>query len=478
MDRMNELWRDVGGPGQAPGVSVRAVKNRVNATLDADPGERKVYMKQKMRMALLLVAAAAAITGSALAASENWDMLSAFFRGDTSSAQEYVDNTPRTVSDENYTFTVESAVSDGEHIYMVASVTALSKEAKGFLPDKFFSSIDTWWVRTAEDDAYRRENPQEPHTPESVPSVSSLGSGNLPSAQENTRRFSLRADIRNGPTASLLIRLGYMEKSAVLEIPVLPAPSVTVEIGAIGLGIPEYDTLYSTPLTISSVTLSPFNCTIKCSDVYNNQQYICYPNLSFRMADGSVRTLNQMTRPNDGDGLGSGWKDEEDLSHHAWQFYYRFREVQELEDIVSLIIFDTEYPLNGSASSPVEHDPLLDPFTLPVTGALSDNVVASVPVRALTEALGGACDWDPATGLVTCTYRGISILFRPGEGEALVNGQPVTMSAPSQVQDGLTVACASLFDNAWGISSDVQRQILSSEDGEIEQSIGSWLIVP
>lgn len=94
MDRMNELWRDVGGPGQAPGVSVRAVKNRVNATLDADPGERKVYMKQKMRMALLLVAAAAAITGSALAASENWDMLSAFFRGDTSSAQEYVDNTP------------------------------------------------------------------------------------------------------------------------------------------------------------------------------------------------------------------------------------------------------------------------------------------------------------------------------------------------------------------------------------------------
>ena len=37
MDRMNELWRETGGPGTAPAVSPRSIKNRVNAALDADP---------------------------------------------------------------------------------------------------------------------------------------------------------------------------------------------------------------------------------------------------------------------------------------------------------------------------------------------------------------------------------------------------------------------------------------------------------
>ena len=108
MARLNELWRETGGPGLPPCPDSGRVKARVNAALDAGPAERKITMK-KWRMVLAAAAALAAITGTAFAAAAHWDMLAAWFQGDTAPGQAYVDSQPRSVSDENYTLTVESS---------------------------------------------------------------------------------------------------------------------------------------------------------------------------------------------------------------------------------------------------------------------------------------------------------------------------------------------------------------------------------
>ncbi len=487
MERMNELWRAMGGPGQGPETNVRAVKARVRAALDADPEERSMYMKQKLRAALAVAALAAAITGSALAVGASWNVLTAFFEGNTAPAQAYVDNTARTVSDENYTLTVESMVADEAHIYAVVRVTALSDDAKVFIPDKHFMDMDTWWVRSAEMDAYVRENPEATRIPSDIPRLDGLGGGELPCSQEDTRRFSLHGRFRNGTPASVLFRLSYMDQSAVLELPVTPAPTVTVELGGTGLGVLDIDASEPKELTIRRVSLTPFTCTVETSP---DSLLSAVPNLRFRMADGSVRTQAQMMKATSATAA-------EAVGAANNSFNYRFHQVQDLTDIVSVIAFDREYPLNGGPAKAVDHDPALDPFTIPLTdqlrARLTDKGPVPVPVRALTEGLGGTCRWDSVSGEITCTYRGVSVTLTPGSGVCAVDGavQDLKDNIPRAqyiTDDGsggrwVTVAPWYIFERAWGIDGFVTRTYGEEVDnGDGSSSLlcdyHDWYVIP
>ena len=138
MMRLDKLWRAVGGPGTPPQVDGRRVRMRVNAALDAGGTERKIFMKKRLCV-ILAAAAALAIMGTAFAAVVDWDALTAHFKGDVSPGLDYLDNQVRTVSDENYTLTVESAAADRDTVYLVLSVTARSDAAKAFLASHFYS---------------------------------------------------------------------------------------------------------------------------------------------------------------------------------------------------------------------------------------------------------------------------------------------------------------------------------------------------
>ncbi len=473
MARIDRLWWATGGPGVPPRVESRRIKARVNAALDADPSEREVYMKQKIRVVLLAAALTAAIAGSAMAAGEHWDVLSVFFRGDTAPAQNYVDSTARTIQDKNYAFTVESSVWDGTKVYTVVEITALSTEAKEFLYDSSFNGMDLFRAKTIEYQQYLEEHPEEEHS-DGLPWVESFGWGELDTEKEHTRRFRQTISLTDNSSA-LLLGLGYMEPGLTVEIPAAPVPSLTVEVGAAGPGIPEYGVLESSTLTIDQVVLSPLNCTILCPDAPIQRSYLCRPNLSFRMADGSIRTLNQMAAVTSSDFYGEDYDNQAGIRCQGTQFCYRFREVQALDNIRSVIVYDMEYFVDGTQPAPVEHDPALDPFTLPVTGGpLSEQIIASIPVRALTEALGGTCAWDPASGAVTCVYRGVTVVLCPGSETALVDGESVTMSAAPQVQDGVLVAVCTLFDNAWGIYSEVAWMDQDTD----HDTVSGWYIVP
>lgn len=470
MARFNALWKSVGGPGTPPAVDRRAVRARVNAALDADRKERKIYMRQKLRMGLAAAAVAAAVTGSALAVTNNWDMVQLFFQGDTASAQEYVDSTARSVSDENYTLTVESAMADETTVFLIVTFTANNEESREFLFSDDFYGIDTFSIHSAEQ---IRADPSTPK--ESIPYISSVERGETEAPDQSSRRFRLRVTA-DQPVSVLLVGSGYMDRENAVEVPVAPAPTVTLELGISGVGIPDSDTPVPGTLTVERVTLSPFTCRIECADVPLTNGYFTEPRIFFRMDDGSVRTQNQMLKSYGGS-IGSYDEhdtDSDGIGYGRYYFDYKFMEVQDLDDIVSIIAFDVEYPLDGSEPVQLEHDPSLDPFTLPTFETLTETSGFLIPVRALTEQLGGVCRWDPVTGDVTCIWRGVTVVLHPGSDTAEVNGQPVTMREPAAVQNGSLTANAQLFADAWGLYAFVSTYIID----DAETTGGDWYIVP
>ncbi|MGN1004587.1 MAG: stalk domain-containing protein [Oscillospiraceae bacterium] len=461
MARIHKLWKAVGGPGTPPAADKRAVKARVNAALDADRKERRIYVRQKLRIVLVTAAVAAAVTGSALAVTKNWDMIQVFFKGDTAPAREYVDSTARSVSDENYTLTVESSMADGNNtIYLIATLTANNEETREFL---FSDDFD--WTRKAID---LRSAEQA----ETFSYGYSARLGEMEAPDENSRRFHLRVRFDpSEPVSALFVSSKYMDREAEVEVPVTPAPSVTVEVNASGAGTPYSGSSAPAALTIERVTLSPFTCRIECAHVPLSGGCKVAPRVFFRMADGSIRTQSQMMNSMSIDDIDS-YENADRLPYGSRYFGYEFDEIQDLDNIVSVIAFDVEYPLDGSAPIPLDHDPALDPFSLPAREPLAEMYGYSFSVRELTEKLGGTCERDPATGAMTCVYRGVTVVLRPGDITASVDGQPVTMLAAPAVQDGSLAASAFLFEDAWGIECTLLSA--AGEDSEAYE----WCIVP
>lgn len=466
MARLNKLWRETGGPGLPPRPDSGRVKARVNAALDAGHTERKLYMK-KWRMALAAAAALAAVTGTAFAAAAHWDMLAAWFQGDTAPGQAYVDSLARSVSDGNYTLTVESSAADGQSVYLTVCITALSEEAKNFIHTEDFDSMDTLSIRalSGSDGSEGSSDAPASSLPGNAAAAMSFSTGELESSEEDSRRFAL--EVNTASAGTLRVRCGYMEEGKAVDVPIVPAASRTVEINASGEGVlflTPAEALDSLELTIREIELSPFSCTVygSCSERE------VHPNLRFHMKDGTLltqaQTLHLVSYGN---------------SSGECKYNYRFRQVQDLDSIASVIVFDREYPLDGSRPAPVQHDPALDPFTVTRMERLSESGGYTAPVRELTEKLGGAYTWDAASQTAVCTYRGVTVTLKAGDTIALVDGREVELSEAPAEQGGILTAGCLLFENAWGIDCCVQRvNGPYKEDGQIELIWLDWYIIP
>ena len=154
-------------------------------------------------------------------------------------------------------------------------------------------------------------------------------------------------------------------------------------------------------------------------------------------------------------------------SGRANESSYRFHEVQDLDDIASVIAFDMEYPLDGSRPAPVEHDPSLDPVIVPalIERELDGGGGYPVSAREMTETLGGTFRQDPASGEAVCSYRGVEIVFRPGSPTALAGGKAVELPGTPAMLDGVLAVPTGVFCDAWGIECTGLREYVPNEDG-------------
>ena len=451
---LNRLWDALTPlPGGCPMPEAKQIKRRVRAALDADPEERRLYMKQKMRFAVSLAAALALMGGSALAVAGNWNVLNAFFEGDTSAAQGLVDEQARSVSDGSFTLTVSSSASDGQTAYLLATVTGKTPEAVETLMAEDFENMDTWNY-----DCIETETDDPPAESGGAIMISSLGAGEEEQLRtENSRTWALDAGVTEHTTA-IRLWLGVMGREYALEIPLNQAQSVTVDVHASGEGVPTMSNLSGGNLTVEQVTLSAFTCSIQ--GIRTSQ---VEPLVFFRMADGSLRTTGQMMHFTDGHTLSL----EEDRC--VWN--YEFHQVQDLEQIRGIILFGREYPLDGSESFDVMVDEKLYPFQISLMERLSEDGGYGVPVRALCEGLGGTCVWDNATKTAVCTYRDVTIALTLGSGTALVNGAPVALENPTANQGGSLAANCGVFLDAW----QIQMKAAAEEPGGERVA---WVVTP
>jgi len=450
-----------------PQIDVSAVKRRVSAALDTDPVERSVYMRQKICYAVAAAALAVAVTGSALAVGTHFNVLSTYFKGDTSLAQEYLDQTVYSVSDENYTLTVDNLVADKTSVYMLVTIKALNEQTQEFLFSDSFDSIDTFDFFGVSDSASEENR------------LYRLLNAGLSSSKKSQTEDSVTYVITcsysdKTPADRMAFRLGYMKEKTWVELPLNPAPGVTVKIGATGVGTPDGDTPKAGQITIDQVTLSPFTCIVKVSNDSRQLGEVTMPRLMFRMSDGSLRTQAQMM-----DHTGGHYPDDKTARSDE----YRFHEVQDLSKIKSIIVFDMEYPIDGSAPRPVAHDPALDPFKVPRMERLREGGGFSIPVRAITEGLGGSCTWDSETGDIACTYRETTVVLHPGNATVTVNGEEKELQEAPAIQNGIAVVPCDLFRDAWGIDiilTYTRGVSVPTGNGGYETFLnyGDWYVIP
>lgn len=438
---MKKLLRELDLPEGCPEIDPKAVKSRVNAALNADPTERKTYMRQKIKIAAVLVAAAIALTGTALAAASNWDALSVFFTGDTSPAAEYLRTPNVSVGDGSFQVTLESCVTDGQDIFAVLTVQALTEEAKAKMAEEYFVDMDTFFFLTVDADG-------------------ELGSAGMTYGPikaretEDSQTFSMHVIGMALNLERAYFRFGFLPKDKTLDIPLdhsAGAVELTADFAAKDRNGKDY---YFTGLT-----LSPLTFQFRYRNIQG--QGLLDPVYFFQMADGSVQTMSQLLYFNEGSSETDG----------ASRETYTFRTVQDLGAIRAVVVDGTAFPLDGGKPYGVEVDPLLYPFRLPLMARMENGNPLSLSVRALCETLGGVCTWDSATGSASLTYRGTTVVLTPGSTTALVDGERIELDNAPVAENGRIRIVPSVFSNAWGIDSSVLYE-------GPDRSASEWEITP
>ena len=436
------------------------IVRRVNAALDAVPSERRRHMRQKIRVAAVLAAAALALTGTALAVTAHLDVLTAWFEGDTSPAESLVDRTTRSISDDNYTLTVDSSVSDGRTAFLLVRIDALNEASAAWLKSEDFNGIDTFSIYPLA---------RTPDTGELTP----CGSGGTSYSEveelrtETSCSWRIACDLPEDQTAvAVHTRMGYMEKGLALEVPLTPVESVTLSIKAEGPGVPSFWNPYPGSVMLDQVLISPFTIQVNTTWTGDSIESPSLPIL-FRMADGTLHSYAQMTET----GGQSFALDQQEEEKHG-SLYRRFKEVQDLSQLTGIVIWGMEYPLDGGSPRETEVDPHLLPFTLPLMPALNEECGISLSVRDLCDGLGASCVWDNAAGTATLQYHDSTVVLTPGSRTALINGTETELRVAPDIREG-KLCTDSFLSQVWGFD------IISPISGSgADSEYLFWLVTP
>ena len=470
-DRMQELWDGavpVGVP--CPQADPAAVKRRVNAALNAVPSERRAYMRQKLRFAAAAAAIAALLAGSALAVASRWNVLDFYFEGDNTPVEDYVSHETYSIRDDNYTLSVISSVADTSSAYLLVTIDAKNDAAAAALMADDFENMDTFSVRALENEAVKPEPTPTGNGPAvEMPVAGGFSYGEEEALRtETSRTYSMRVDELNAAVYAVQLRLGLMKEGSYVEIPVELVEPVTVEVNAEGTGSGTFDHIEGgAPVTLETVSLSPLSIQMEYS--FADADGDAFPLLFFRMTDGSLCGWGQIV----GDNLlgPTSWNDRGTI--HC-DYAHPLRSVLELSQVDAVVFNGMAYPLDGGRPEPVEIDPALYPFQIPLMDRLSEGGSYSVPVRALCEGLGVDCVWSNEAQTAAMTYRGVTIILTPGSTTALVDGQPVEMLEAPAAQDGKLAACYAVFEDAWQVSMSAAYDNWPSDNAQRV----AWLVIP
>lgn len=362
-----------------------------------------------------------------------------------------------------------SSVADTSSAYLLVTIEAKNDAAAAALMADDFENMDTFSVRALENEAVKPEPTPTGNGPAvEMPVAGGFSYGEKEALRtETSRTYSMRVDELNAAVYAVQLRLGLMEEGSYVEIPVELVEPVIVEVNAEGTGSGTFDHIEGgAPVTLETVSLSPLSIQMEYSLPTRTATLSL---LFFRMTDGSLCGWGQIV----GDNLlgPTSWNDRGTI--HC-DYAHPLRSVLELSQVDAVVFNGMAYPLDGGRPEPVEIDPALYPFQIPLMDRLSEGGGYSVPVRALCEGLGVDCVWSNEAQTAAMTYRGVTITLTPGSTTALVDGQPVEMLEAPAAQDGKLAACYAVFEDAWQVSMSAAYDNWPSDNAQRV----AWLVIP
>ena len=481
---IHELWEDLELSPQYPEPGLDRVMDRVMDQIEAEEPERPASQTKRRRpmhkkkLLLSLAAALVVLTGSAVAVGNQLGLLDLLFQGDTSGLEPYVQTDLGSAENEDYRFTVNSAYYDGMTVYATVTWEGLNDAA---VDDIMHSRSDGEFHREMWGDEMAEHlmetggtgpdtilcNQREVTTAAGYALTGgSLGGKDLPGT-DTSRSRTVEVSFQRwlGPVDTPLeLWLGFMGREYSVEIP------LDTVVGSAHLE-PDQEFL-SNPLTnqravLTEITLTPTQMYYEIKsvgemrletgwDVMNGQFVL-------KMKDGTLITANQL------DGTG-GARNDWDNGIFAYKVEFnkvRFSDVSEVE---SIILGDTEFPLDGSEPAPADEDERLYPFYAP---RYEENGPWYIDVEALCQGLGAEYAWNADTQTATATYRDVTVEMTVGSSQVLVNGEPMELTGSVwdeelqdwqenvplfiKLKDGALIAPTYLFSNGsttggvWGI---------------------------
>ena len=434
------------------------------------------------RAALAAAAALALMTGTAFAVAYQTGVLEAFFQGDTSQLEPYVQTQVDSAENGDYRLTVDSTLNDGRTLYAVITVEGLNEQAAADLMSNkvIAESHREMWGQDMVD-MLMEDGGSGPETfwayfVDSGESVSGMGTHELPAPSATSRSWRLQINMsdvyREQGTGPIALYLNFIGRDYAVQIPT----DVTVEVSTLpverevtlspGSGERAY---------VDSLELSPISLTYVGELVSDDNT----PPLFFRRTDGTVVTPAQ---------LGLSFRRMENPQGYPIVIYQTDTPMP-VEEFASVILGDTEFPLDGSAPFPAEVDEKLYPFEIgllryPVLDVGERNYVADV--ADLCQKLGAEYAWDEAAGTATATYRGVTITLTAGSATALVDGEAMELytdctledgteqrvELPVLEEDGTVSALITVFTQSWSMDVEVER-----EGGDVPVYTG-FIVIP
>lgn len=303
--------------------------------------------RRRWTVALAVAAAALLMMGTAFAAAYRAGVLDVFFGGDASELEPYVQTELAQAEDGNYRLSVDSSLFDGEVLYVTATVEGLNHWATerlmsgqvmlDYLQSKWGPERGKEWMEQGgwEPDLFQVRLEPGNH-------VSTLAADSLPNPTEHSRSWLLRVTLTgldHPQTEPVTLRINFMEEGSSVSIPVDRMPEV--------IQIPVERELLESPsggegIYVDHLELSPIRFTYVGKDPQAVQTPLP---AALRMKTGEIRTLEDL-------GLELAVYDapgpEDVQGRELAEIVYTSRSILNLAEVESVILGETELPLEGN----------------------------------------------------------------------------------------------------------------------------------
>lgn len=349
---------------------------------------KKIRKKGTAAMAVLMAITIAASICAAAMSNEFFDEI---FSGDTSYLADFVKTEKQSVSDENYTLTLEQ--------YLVAEKQAIvifSIEAQTDAAIAEFNAVDERGNSTFWDIDTIGFGPVDYN--KAYRSGFSTGPLNKKFDTEKKRYFVLECNsIENKEKVDFYLCINKIKGSPKIVFP------MKSNIDTKTLKFDDIEVRYN-PISIElSYPVTEENVCDWC-DTKTKYFY-------FRMKNGEIKTFSQLYKW-DGSNI------ETNVGHfRAWA-----KRIIKPDEIKSIIVNDTEYPVDDvSKSQKIEIDNRLKPFM--IKPYIKDYL--RLPLREFCEKLGADIVWNESDRTATVKYRGSTYVFTPGSTKVMIDGETV-----------------------------------------------------